>query len=86
MILSDPISNPAPEAQSRTPYLKPPAAAVLLSIVLGIFLADGLVSLLHDVLRMAGLGLLGWLRGLTSFVCLLTGLITFVIMGLTPVI
>ena len=79
-----PLMNPVTEAQP--PSLKPPIAAVLLSIVLALFLADAAVSLLDDLLHLGGLRILGGIRGLTGFFCFLTGIVTYIAIGLTPLI
>jgi hypothetical protein len=61
--------------------------AILLSVCLGLFLADGVVSLLDDSLALLfGVHLLTWIRGVVCLFAVLVALVVYVLMGLTPVI
>ena len=51
-------------SEAQPPSLKPPIAAVLLSIVLAVFLADAAVSLMDDLLHLGGLRILGGIRAI----------------------
>ncbi|HAB19178.1 MAG TPA: hypothetical protein PLX89_10230 [Verrucomicrobiota bacterium] len=73
-------------SENVPPKLTQPVAALLLSAVLAIFLADAGMSLVDDLLNLCGVRLLNPIRGLLSFLCLLTGLAIYGLMGLTPAI
>jgi TraB/PrgY/gumN family len=66
--------------------VKKPLSA-LLSLCLGFFLADALVSLLDDtIILVSGFHALDVVRGLVCFVALGAALIVYVLMGITPAI
>ncbi len=59
----------------------------ILSLVLGLFLVDGVVSLVDDTLILFfGLRLLSVIRALVFFFAVLTAILTYGLMGLTPMI
>jgi hypothetical protein len=61
--------------------------AFLLSLCLGLFLADAVVSLVDDSLILfLGIHLLAWLRAVVSMLALLMALVIYGLMGLTPMI
>jgi len=61
--------------------------ATLLSIYLGLFLADAMVSLADDSLKLAfNIHLLGMLRGPLAFLVILTSIGVYGLIGLTPMI
>jgi hypothetical protein len=61
--------------------------AFLLSLCLGLFLADGVISLIDDsLILLFDIHLLFGLRALVFFFALLTVIVTYILMGLTPVV
>ena len=63
------------------------AVAILLSVCLGLFLADAVVSLADTSLILAcGVHLLTGIGGMVSLLALLTTMLTYGLMGLTPTI
>ena len=61
--------------------------AGLLSLCLGLFLADGVISLIDDsLIVVSGLHLLTGLRATVSLFAMLMALLTYGLMGLTPLI
>ena len=61
--------------------------ALLLSLCLGLFLADGLISLVDDSLILFfGIHLLTAIRAIVSFLGLLMAILIYFLMGLTPMI
>ena len=80
---------PLPLPPEPTPKSSPARRlfAILLSACLGLFLADAVVSLLDDSLVLLfGIHLLGGIRGIAWFLAMLVALVTYVLMGLTPLI
>lgn len=72
-------------ADKPSPWRK--AAAILLSLFLGLFLANGLVSILDDSCALLfGNHVFTMISSLLTFVMLLVAFIVYVLMGLTPVI
>jgi hypothetical protein len=60
---------------------------VLLSLCLGLFLADGVISLVDDSLILFfGLHLLGAIRGMVFLPAMLLAMLVYALMGLTPMI
>ena len=87
------IGPPTPSAAVSPPPLPPKTGlarklvAGLLSLGLGLFLADGIVSLVDDSLVLfCGIHVLGVIRGLLFFFALVAGVFIYVLMGLTPMI
>lgn len=77
-----PPPQPADKSSSVRPLL-----AILLSLGLGLFLADALVSLLDEsLIRLLDVHVLGWLRVPLSLFTMLLALVIYVLMGLTPMI
>jgi hypothetical protein len=75
-----PPSNPKPRSARHL-------FAILLSVCLGLFLLDGVVSFTDDSLTLLGwLHPLSALRGLTSFFALLVVVGVYVLIGLTPMV
>lgn len=61
--------------------------ALLLSVCLGLFLADALISLADDALIVVfGVHALASIRGMVFFLAILFALVVYVLMGLTPMI
>ena len=61
--------------------------AILLSACLGLFLADAAISLLDDTLILLfGTHLLAGLRGMVCLLAMIMALVTYALMGLTPMI
>lgn len=82
-LLVPPSRNPAGDgSKSRQRWL-----AILLSICLGLYLADGLFSLADNSLILAfGVHLLGLFRALATLFALLTALLVYVLMAFMPMI
>ena len=91
-----PLSEP-PVISAPPPSLQPDAHrkaasvrdlfAILLSLCLGLFLADGVISLLDDTLMVFfGLHLLFAIRAIVGFGTLLMAFVIYVSMALTPII
>jgi hypothetical protein len=78
---------PLPPEPARKPGLARQALAILLSLCLGLFLADAVVSLLDDSLGLlCGFHPLTVVRGVVFLFALLTGFVVYGLMGLTPMI
>src|SRR6267142_2629104 len=60
--------------------------ALLLSLCLGLFLADAVVSLVDDSLLLFNIRVLAWMRGMLFLFGLLMALVIYGLMGLTPMI
>jgi hypothetical protein len=61
--------------------------AILLSVCVGLYLADGLLSLADDSATLFfGLHVLGFFRGLVGFFALLVAFVVYLLMGITPLI
>ncbi|MEI8290814.1 MAG: hypothetical protein WCH99_15205 [Verrucomicrobiota bacterium] len=81
-ILPPPLPVPA-----RTPSSLRPVVSVLLSLCLGLFLADAAISLADDSLNLLfGSHPLSLMRGLVGVLSLLLALVVYGLMGLTPLI
>ena len=91
------IGAPPPLAGEPPPPLPPQPGhksgavrqflAILLSLCLGLFLADALVSLLDDSLVLLfRIHLLGTVSGILGFFAALMALVTYILMGITPMI
>ena len=91
------IGTPPPWVTGSPPLLPPEPPrksssarqllAFLLSLCLGLFLADAVVSLVDDSLILfLGIHLLAWLRAVVSLLALLMALVIYGLMGLTPMI
>jgi len=87
--------NAPPPLAAVPPQQSPPAKArswrtplvFLLSLGLGLFLADAVVSLVDETLIVfCNLHLLGAIRGLTALFAILLAMVIYVLMGLTPMI
>lgn len=88
--------NDQPNAGSVPPPILPPAAesavlrqglAIVLSLGLGLFLADAVVSLVDDsLILLFDLHLLAWLRGIVFLLAVFLALVIYGLMGLTPLI
>ena len=88
--------NDQPNAGSVPPPILPPAAesavlrqglAIVLSLGLGLFLADGVVSLMDDsLILLFDLHLLAWLRGIVFLLALFLVLVIYGLMGVTPLV
>ncbi len=64
-----------------------PVLSVLLSLALGIFLADAVVSLLDDTLMVCfDIHALGLIRGSLFFLAILTAMVIYLSLGITPLI
>jgi len=82
---SYPLPSP-PEQAGKTPATRQ-VLAVLLSVCLGLFLADAVISLLDDSLNLwFGIHLLNGPRGIVCLLAMLMALVIYVLMGLTPMI
>jgi len=78
---------PPPSGPARPTGSVRPVLAILLSLCLGLFVADAVVSLLDDTLILFfGIHLLAGLRGLVYLFALLLAIVVYVLMGLTPMI
>jgi len=96
--LPPPVSSaPPPLVAHAPPLLQPQPApkssagrqmlAILLSVCLGLFLADAVVSLLDDSITLFfGTRLLAGLREMVCLLAMLMALVIYVLMGLTPMI
>jgi hypothetical protein len=61
--------------------------AVALSLALGLFLADALISVVDDsFILLLNVRLLGGLRSLVGFLTVIAGLVIYALMGITPMI
>ncbi len=81
-----PPSTPPLAPKPVTPASHQPITIVL-NLCLGLFLADGLFSLLDDTLAvLAHIHLLAGLRAIVGTFALLVALLVYVLMGLTPLI
>ncbi|HXT42464.1 MAG TPA: hypothetical protein VN887_20825 [Candidatus Angelobacter sp.] len=85
------LSADSPPPLSPQPTIESSPArrliAVLLSLCLGLFLADGAVSLVDDSLILFfGIHVLGLIRGVLFFFAALIALVVYGLMGLTPMI
>jgi hypothetical protein len=81
-----PVNRP-PSAPAKKAWSLPKVVAILLSLCLGLFLADGLVSLADDSLIVFfGVHLLAGIRGLVFFFAILAAIPVYGLMGLTPMI
>jgi len=86
--------NVPPPLATVPPLLSPPKAsslrtllALLLSLCLGLFLADAVVSLVDDSLIVfCNLHILGTIRGILALLSILMAIVIYVLMGLTPMI
>ena len=93
-----PMSGAAPPLIAGPPPPLPPEPApksspvrqlfaILLSVCLGLFLADAVVSLLDDsLILLSGVHLLSGIRGIVCLLAMLIALVIYVLMGLTPMI
>ena len=82
-------SRPAPPPTEPKPQPAPlrELLAVLLSLCLGLFLADAVISLVDDSLILfLGLHLLAGIRGLVCLFSILIAIVIYGLMGLTPMI
>lgn len=80
-------ARPSPPILSRESSPLRLALAILLSLYLGLFLADAVVSLVDDSLTLfLGLHLLTLVRGMLFLFALLMGILVYGLMGLTPMI
>ena len=94
-------SVPPPLSASEPPVITPPpppdsnrksvsvrsAVAILLSLCLGLFLVDAIISLIDDSLILFfGVHLLSLIRGLVFFLTMLTAIVIYGLMGLTPMV
>ena len=78
---------PLPPAPTRQPWSARQIVAVLLSLCLGLFLADAVVSLADDsLILLFGIHLLSWSRGMVGLFALLLALVIYGLMGLAPMI
>ena len=78
---------PLPPEPSRKSEPVRQLLAILLSLCLGLFLADAVVSLVDDSLILFfGLHLLAGIRGLVCLFAMLMALVIYGLMGLTPMI
>ncbi len=78
--------TPPLEPKPQSTFLRQPLV-VLLSLCLGCFLADAAISLLDDTLRLFfQVQILSGLRGIVFVATLLLALVTYGLMGLTPMI
>jgi len=76
-----------PRPPARRPELVRPVVGILLSICLGLFLADGIVSLADEsLILLLDVHLFTVVRGIVFLLALLTGLVIYGLMGLTPMI
>jgi hypothetical protein len=83
VIGSPPPLPPQPDRKSSLPHV----IAVLLSVFMALFLADGVVSLLDDSLILfANIHVLTGVRGILFPFAMLMALVTYCLMGLTPMI
>jgi hypothetical protein len=85
------IGAPPLLASTTDPSIKPGPArnfvAFVLSLSLGFFLLDSVFSLLDDSLNLFfNLHLLSLMRGLVFFFAMLTAIVVYVLMGLTPMV
>lgn len=89
------IGTPPPWAAAVPPLLSPqpkssslrPALAILLSLCLGLFLADAVVSLMDDSLILfLNVQVLAVVRGLVFLTAAFVALVVYGLMGLTPLI
>lgn len=89
------IGQPAVAAAGPQPPVPKPTnfwtarhlVAVLLSLGLGLFLADGLISALDDTfILFFNVHVLGGIRGLVGFFSIVLGLVIYVLMAITPMI
>src|ERR1035438_9562443 len=86
-----PLVAGSPARLSSEPTPRPSAGrqvlALLLSVCLGLFLADAFISLLDDSLILVfGIHALAGTRALVCFLAMLMALLIYVLMGLTPII
>jgi hypothetical protein len=88
---------PEPDSPLLVPQSKPASAgrpssgrrtlAIILSICLGLYLIDGVVSLLDDTLIVCcGVHALGFFRGLATFFAFIMALAVYVTMAFTPLV
>jgi len=81
-----PLIPSPPPLPTRQPWLRP-FLSILLSVCLGLFLADGLFSVLDNSLALGfGTHLLAGMRGTISFCAFFVGMLVYATMGLTPAI
>jgi hypothetical protein len=81
------VNRPPPSAPAKKAWSLPKVVAILLSLCLGLFLADGLVSLADDSLIVFfGVHLLAGIRAVVCFFALLAAIAVYGLMGLTPMI
>jgi hypothetical protein len=93
-----PVGGASPPLVAGSPPPLPPESvpkpsagrqvlAILLSVCLGLFLADAVVSLLDDSLSLCfGIHLLAGTRGMMCLLAMLMALLVYALMGLTPMI
>src|ERR1022692_265579 len=86
-----PLVAGAPPLLPSEPTPRPSAGrqviALLLSVCLGLFLADAVISLLDDSLILVfGIHVLAGARAMVCFLAMLMALLIYVLMGLTPII
>jgi hypothetical protein len=91
IVVSSALEGGAPPPLVAQPALKGGAMrqilALLLSLCLGLFLADGFVSLLDDsLILLFGTHLLTTIRGLVWLLAMLVAVVVYGLMGLTPMI
>ena len=78
---------PLPPQSAPQPSTVRQLVAILLSACLGLFLADAAISLLDDTLILLfGTHLLAGLRGMVCLLAMIMALVTYALMGLTPMI
>src|ERR1035437_11030536 len=86
-----PLVAGSPARLSSEPTPRPSVGrqvlAFLLSVCLGLFLADAFISLLDDSLIIVfGIHILAGTRAVVCFLAMLMALVIYVLMGLTPMI
>ncbi len=81
-----PLISPSPAPAGRSASVRP-MLAILLSLGLGLFLADAVVSLLDEsLISLLDVHVLAWLRVPLSLFTMLLALVIYGLMGLTPMI
>ena len=81
------LPPPLPPAPNRKPESARQILSVLLSLCLGIFLADAVVSLIDDsLILLYDIYVLSVVRGLVFLCAIVLAFVTYCLMGLTPMI
>lgn len=84
-LLPPPAATPPPLLSPPGAKSSQPALAILLSLCLGIFLADGIVSLIDDsLIFFLNVHVLAVVRGIVFFFAALFAVVTYVLMAFTP--